>query len=244
MVKATDVMTRAVATCAPDTTLAQVAVTMRDHNIGDVLVMSDGELRGIVTDRDLSLRGLTSDEDPRDMPIKKVMTPHVISGQPDWSLDKVANVMARHQVRRLPIVQDGAVVGILSLGDVALHSTKKGKVAESLEAISESSRGRRNSRAAWQMLATSVALAATTTAVVGFLTKTNSGATLQKKIAQSSLAGGALAAVDQATKNVRDLEPRKAVLELVAPLRNQLIDLADRLGDLQPQPKRKRFWLV
>ena len=136
MSKANEVMTHALATCAPDASVAHVAAIMRDRDIGDVLVVEDGKLRGIVTDRDLALQALTGKDDPQQTPISKFMSTKVITGETEWSLERVAKVMAKHQVRRLPIVQDEQLVGIVSLGDVALHEHRKGVVTKSLQAVS------------------------------------------------------------------------------------------------------------
>jgi len=134
-------MTRAVASVTPDTSAGQVARLMRDLNIGDVLVVEDGKLKGIVTDRDLALQVLTNGASAQ-TPIEPYMTTNVVTGQPDWSLKQVADVMGKHQIRRLPIVQNGNVVGIVSLGDVAVHMSKTDKVGESLKNISEGTRVR------------------------------------------------------------------------------------------------------
>lgn len=131
-----EVMTHALATCSPDESVAQVAAIMRDRDIGDVLVVEDGNLRGIVTDRDLALQALTGRDDPLQTPIHKFMSTEVVTGKATWSLEQVAKVMAKHQIRRLPIIQDGELVGIISLGDVAQGEGRKDVVAKSLQAIS------------------------------------------------------------------------------------------------------------
>ncbi len=138
MQKIADVMTRSLATSLPDAPVAQVARMMRDVNIGDVLVVDDsGKLLGIVTDRDLAVRALSSDEDMRMTPVHDYMTTAIVTGQPSWSLSDAAKIMSEHQVRRLPIVDGGRLVGIVSLGDVAIHSKKEDVVSDSLRAISE-----------------------------------------------------------------------------------------------------------
>lgn len=136
MPRAYEVMTHALATCAPDESVAHVAAIMRDRDIGNVLVVEDGNLRGIVTDRDLALKALTGRDDPLQTPIHKFMSTEVVTGEAEWSLEQIAKVMANHQIRRLPIVQDGELVGIVSLGDVAQNEGRKDVVAESLQAIS------------------------------------------------------------------------------------------------------------
>jgi CBS domain-containing protein len=136
MLKAYEVMTHALATCAPDASVAQVAAIMRDRDIGNVLVVEEGKLCGIVTDRDLALQALTGNDDPLQTPIRKFMSTNVVTGEAAWSLKQVAKVMAKHQIRRLPIVQDEQLVGIVSLGDVAQHEDRKEVVTKSLKAIS------------------------------------------------------------------------------------------------------------
>jgi CBS domain-containing protein len=136
MLKAYEVMTHALATCAPDASVAHVAGLMRDRDVGDVLVVENGNLSGIVTDRDLALQALTGEYDPLETPIHKFMNTKVVTGEADWSMKQVAKSMAKHQIRRLPIVQDGQLVGIVSLGDVARFEDRKAVVSNSLQAIS------------------------------------------------------------------------------------------------------------
>jgi CBS domain-containing protein len=136
MSKAYEVMTHALATCAPEANVATVAALMRDRDVGNVLVVEDGRLCGIVTDRDLALQALTGKDDPLQTPISKFMNTKVITGETTWSLERVAKEMARHQVRRIPIVLDGQLVGIVSLGDVSRRENRKGVVTKSLRAVS------------------------------------------------------------------------------------------------------------
>ena len=89
MLKAYEVMTHPLATCAPDASVTDVAATMRDRDIGDVLIVEDGKLRGIVTDRDLALQALTGQDDPRQTPIRKYMSTKVVTGEPAWDLEQV-----------------------------------------------------------------------------------------------------------------------------------------------------------
>jgi CBS domain-containing protein len=137
MAKAFEVMTRSLVTCAPDARVTDVAATMRDRNIGVVLILRDGKLHGIVTDRDLAIHAFTGKDDPLQDPISKYMSAPVVTGEAERSLERVSEVMARHQIRRLPIVEDGQLAGIVSLGEVALHADKKQAVAKSLQAVSE-----------------------------------------------------------------------------------------------------------
>ena len=170
MSKAYEVMTHALATCAPDASVAHVAAMMRSRDIGNVLVVEDGELCGIVTDRDLALQALTGEDDPLQTPIRKFMSTDVVTGEAGWSLEQVAEVMSKHQIRRLPIVQDEQVVGIVSLGDVALHEDRKSVVSKSLRAISAPTDPSEGSRRGMAALMAGFALAAAASALMAWFT--------------------------------------------------------------------------
>jgi CBS domain-containing protein len=138
MLQARDVMTESLINCSPTVTVAQAARLMRDRKTGDVLVTDEGKLVGIVTDRDIAVRVTAKSLDPTQVLVRDVMSTRVQTGQPGWDLDKVAKTMGKHQIRRLPIAENGVPVGIVSLSDVALHNGHKSHVAKSLKEISES----------------------------------------------------------------------------------------------------------
>jgi predicted transcriptional regulator len=129
-------MTKSLATCTPQSTIVEVARLMRDRNIGSVIVMEGGALCGVITDRDIVVRVLAAGEDPRHALVRQHMSRDIVTGQFDWDLDQLAEVMGEHQVRRLPIIEDNHVVGIVSMGDVARRTRNKVRVAESLREIS------------------------------------------------------------------------------------------------------------
>jgi CBS domain-containing protein len=136
MSKAYEIMTKSLATCRPDDNAADVARIMKDRDIGDVLVVEDGKLLGIITDRDLAVNALTDNHDANSTPISKYMSTDLVTGAAQWGLNKIAKTMSKNQVRRLPIVEDGEVVGIISLGDIARYNGRKDVVTESLRNIS------------------------------------------------------------------------------------------------------------
>jgi CBS domain-containing protein len=100
-------------------TLTEVAALMRDHDIGDVIVRRDDEVRGIVTDRDLVVRAVAQGEDPASARAGDICTGDIVSLSVDESVDAAARKMAEAAVRRLPVVDGDDVVGIISLGDLA-----------------------------------------------------------------------------------------------------------------------------
>jgi len=171
MLKANDIMTRALVVCEPDTSTAEAAELMRDRNIGDVLVVNNGDLLGIVTDRDLATKALTSRDNPRETPVRKYMSEKVVVGEPGWSLEHVSEVMAKHKIRRLPIMDHGHLAGLLSLGDVAVHFEKKSAVAKSLQAISQPASVSMLQRRGIGAVLAGLALAITATTVIAMRTK-------------------------------------------------------------------------
>jgi CBS domain-containing protein len=95
---------------------------MRDADIGSVLVVEDGQLAGIVTDRDLVVKAIAMGLDPATEPVGPIATANVATATPDMSVHDAAALMADHQVRRLPVLQDGRLVGVVSMQDVAQAS--------------------------------------------------------------------------------------------------------------------------
>jgi CBS domain-containing protein len=104
------------------TPLAQAAQFMRDRDTGDVLVADgNGALYGIVTDRDIVTRAVADGLDPTVTPVQAVITPTPVWVHPDDYADRAVTLMRQYAIRRLPVVDDdGGVVGIVSLGDLAI----------------------------------------------------------------------------------------------------------------------------
>jgi CBS domain-containing protein len=198
MLKANDIMTRALVVCEPDTSTAGAAELMRDRNIGDVLVVNNGELLGIVTDRDLATKALTSRDDPRETPVRKYMSEKVVVGEPGWNLDHVSEVMAKHKIRRLPIVDHGHLAGLVSLGDVAVHFEKKNAVAKSLRAISEPASGSILERRGISAVLAGLAVAITATTVIAMRTRMPMLSDLRKQRTQKRMVQNAKKALTAA----------------------------------------------
>ncbi len=104
----------------PETVLAEVARRMRDEDIGDVIVSRGRELRGIVTDRDIVVRCVAVGTDPERMPVSEVCSDVVHTAAPDEELSTVLHLMRAHAIRRIPVIDHGEVVGVLTLGDLAM----------------------------------------------------------------------------------------------------------------------------
>ncbi|MGH4031150.1 CBS domain-containing protein [Actinomycetota bacterium Odt1-20B] len=125
-----DVMTQGVTAVHSDTPLAQAAQLMRDEDVGTVLVCAEDRLLGLITDRDIALRVVADGADPRVIDAGTVCTPDPLSVGPDEEAEHAAALMRRHAVRRLPVVDDGIPVGMVSLGDLVVHHDPDSALAE------------------------------------------------------------------------------------------------------------------
>jgi CBS domain-containing protein len=117
-----DVMTSPVDTTTSAQTLAEAAERMRRSGVGSLPVVDEGQLVGMLTDRDIVTRGVAEKLDPIVARVGSIVTEGPIWVSPDQALDEALTVMAQHQVRRLPVVEEGAVVGMVAQADVALKA--------------------------------------------------------------------------------------------------------------------------
>ena len=131
-------MTEAPTTARPDLNAADAAGMMRSHDVGVIPISEEGKLIGLVTDRDLVVRVLAQRKHPMEVPLRDIMTTSAVTVTPDMELTDARDLMAQHHVRRLPVMKGEELVGILSLGDVAVASSSKRTIGEALDEISES----------------------------------------------------------------------------------------------------------
>ena len=116
-----DIMTRTVVSIAPSESVEVAARTMARHNIGALPVCNGGKLCGMLTDRDIVTRCLAANRLPGETQVRQVMTEQVTAVQPDMQTGVAAHLMGRLQVRRLPVVENGKLCGMVSLGDMAVR---------------------------------------------------------------------------------------------------------------------------
>ncbi len=129
-------MTRDVSTVSQNSTVNDAAGIMRDLNVGAVPVCKDNnEPIGIVTDRDIVLRNIASGGNGASS-VRNVMTSNIIYGTPDMDVNEAARLMAQKQIRRLPICKNNQIVGMLSLGDLAVKQKSDMEAARALSSIS------------------------------------------------------------------------------------------------------------
>lgn len=116
-------------TVSPQTPIDEAARLMRDQNIGDVLVADGGQLRGLVTDRDLTVRALADDK-PLTTSVQEVCSQNPVSCAPGDDVERAAALMREHALRRLPVVDEGRLVGVVSIGDLAIERDPTSALAD------------------------------------------------------------------------------------------------------------------
>lgn len=137
--KLRDIMTNPVVRIHPDETVAVAARTLTHYNIGILPVCgNDGRVCGLVTDRDLVTRCLASGRSPGNTPVRDVMTTKIISAKPDMDAAVAAGLMGREQIRRLPVLENGRLCGMVSLGDLSLREESSIEAGDALTEISSS----------------------------------------------------------------------------------------------------------
>jgi CBS domain-containing protein len=127
--KLKDIMTTDVVTCPTTATLTDVARTMKERDIGNVILVDGDTVFGIATDRDIVVRGLAVGCDPQS-PISEVATTDLVTLSPDDDVARAVDVMRERAVRRLPVVDQGKPVGIVSLGDLAIERDSDSALAD------------------------------------------------------------------------------------------------------------------
>ena len=130
-----DVMTSNPRTVSPEDTIQNAARIMRDEDTGVVPVVDKGRAVGVVTDRDIVIRAVADGELNR--PIGSIVSGDVITARPDMSTKEAAQLMSDHQVRRLPVVENDRLVGIVSIGDLAVKDSNDKRVGDALQDISQ-----------------------------------------------------------------------------------------------------------
>ena len=131
-----DIMTTNVEYCTPLDNVYEVAVKMKELDVGAIPIIDNEKLIGMITDRDLVVRGIAEKRAGSNQ-VTNVMSEKLITVTPDVSLEEAASLMADHQIRRLPVVENEKMVGIVSLGDLSVERMSDEKAGIALSEISE-----------------------------------------------------------------------------------------------------------
>jgi CBS domain-containing protein len=125
-----DVMTPDPVCLSESTTVAEAARQMRDYDIGDILVEDGRGLRGMITDRDIVIRAIASGRDPNITTVSEILSADPICASPDDKVSTAVDLMRRHALRRLPVCEDGRLMGIVSIGDLAIEEDSRSALAD------------------------------------------------------------------------------------------------------------------
>ena len=135
-----DAMTEDPRSIGASASVVEAARLMREDDIGSLPITDDEKLVGMITDRDITTRVVAEAADPKMTSVGDVVSRDLISIEPDEDLEEAVQLMASHQVRRLPVVENGRLVGIVAQADVALNLREnEQRTGELVEAISEPS---------------------------------------------------------------------------------------------------------
>jgi len=115
-----EVMTKDLITLEPDASILDAAQLMKKFNVGTILITQNDKLTGILTDRDIVLRLIAENIDCQDAKLKDFMSQSPVSVSSNEDIQFVADMMAEHQIKRLPIIENNKLVGIVTLGDLSM----------------------------------------------------------------------------------------------------------------------------
>lgn len=137
--KVKDIMTGSVVSLNSEDSVERAAGLMKEHNIGAVPVCEGDKVIGIITDRDIALRSVAPGKDSKSQSVREIMSSNPVTGTPDMDIQDASRVMSERQIRRLPIVDNENLVGMVSLGDIAVTPKLNEEAEQALSSISEPS---------------------------------------------------------------------------------------------------------
>ncbi|UOF92681.1 CBS domain-containing protein [Fodinisporobacter ferrooxydans] len=138
--KLRELMTSQVTTVTENDTCVAAAKKMQQINAGSMPVVNGDRIVGMITDRDIVIQCIAKEMDPKSCPVSHCMSKQIVTGTPEMDAHEAANLMAEHQIRRLPVCDNqGKLVGIVAIGDLATVSIHVNEAGEALSDISESS---------------------------------------------------------------------------------------------------------
>lgn len=137
--KVSKIMTQTVASLNPNDNIEHAAQLMREYNIGSIPVCNGEKVIGIITDRDIVIRSTAEGENGQKQTVRDIMTSNPVTINSNVPVNEVARIMSERQIRRIPVVDNNNLVGMVSLGDVSVEPELQDKAADALTMISEPS---------------------------------------------------------------------------------------------------------
>lgn len=138
--KVRDVMTSSVDWLTPDTSVVEVARLMKKDDVGSIPICKENRLVGIITDRDIVLKVVAAGGNTSNSSAKDIMSTDIISVSADQDVHEAADLMSKYQIRRLPVLEKGELVGILAIGDLAIEKIHINEAGDALSDISQGAR--------------------------------------------------------------------------------------------------------
>lgn len=137
--KVKDIMSRDIASLSSDDSVEKAAQLMKQYDVGSIPICNNNQVVGIVTDRDITIRSVAEHRDWKQQKVSEIMSSNPVVGNPDMNVKDVAKLMSEQQIRRLPIVENNSLVGIVALGDISLEPTLQDNAEDTLKNISKTS---------------------------------------------------------------------------------------------------------
>ena len=131
-----NLMTRSVITLPSCASVYEAVKLMNENKIGCLVVVYNGEIVGILTERDLLERVLEKSRDPKEIRVSQIMTEHVIVGKPNMELSEATRIMFENRVKKLPIIEGNNLVGIVTLTDIARATSTDKETVELIKKLS------------------------------------------------------------------------------------------------------------
>ena len=125
-----DIMTRDLSTLESSSTIAEAARLMRDNDTGAIIIADGGDMRGLLTDRDIAVRAIAEGRSPNETTVGEIASTDLVSLEPSSTIGDAVKAMRKSNVRRLPVVESGSPVGIISLGDLAMARDEESALAD------------------------------------------------------------------------------------------------------------------
>ena len=135
--KVREIMTKDIASLRSDDSLEHAAQLMKQYNCGSLPVCTQDKLIGIVTDRDIAVRSVASGDDVSQKRVGDIMTNDVVFANPETDVNDAAQIMSDRQIRRLPVVENNSLIGIVALGDISLEPACQESAEDALKNISK-----------------------------------------------------------------------------------------------------------
>lgn len=139
ILKLKDIMSKDIKSLSSTDTIETAAQLMKQHDVGAIPVCNQNKIIGIVTDRDITLRSVASGQSASSQRVSDIMTSNPVVGSPDMDVHDATRIMSKKQIRRLPVVENNNLVGIVSLGDISVEPTLQDNAETALKNISQNS---------------------------------------------------------------------------------------------------------